>query len=117
MWGCRLLECAALIQPDVRWCSGLTELVKTAGRAAARNVMPVPHCTGVCSYHLVITRMHSPFAEFLMRAPAADQVIPMMAPILLDEPPPEGDMIRLPDRPGFGVRLNPDFALQRPFPR
>jgi L-rhamnonate dehydratase len=118
-WGFRLLlemECADLIQPDVGWCGGLTELIKIADLAAARNVMLVPHCSGVYSYHFVITRTHSPFAEFLMRAPAADQVIPMMAPILLDEPLPEGGVIRLPDRPGFGVGLNPDFALHRPFP-
>lgn len=30
---------------------------------------------------------------------------------------PERDRIRLPETPGFGVRLNPAVALHRPYPR
>jgi hypothetical protein len=40
----------------------------------------------VYSYHFVITRINSPFAEFLMMAPEADE-IPMLQP-LLGEPAP-----------------------------
>jgi L-rhamnonate dehydratase len=63
----------------------------------------------VYSYHFSITRHNSPFAEFLMMAPKADEVIPMFSPLLLDEPVPRNGKLKLGDAPGFGVRLNPDF--------
>ena len=68
---------------------------------------------------VVITRHNSPFAEFLMMAPKADQVVPMFTPLLLDEPVPVNGRMKASalDRPGFGVRLNPECALNRPYPR
>jgi L-rhamnonate dehydratase len=117
-WGFRLLlemECCDLIQPDVGWCGGVTELIKISAMADARGVLVVPHASSVYSYHFVITRHNSPFTEFLMMAPKADEVVPMMNPLLLDEPLPVGGRMKLPDTPGFGVRLNPDCALHRPY--
>lgn len=113
-----LLEmgCADILQPDVGWCGGLTELLKIAALADAHGKLVVPHGSSVYSYHFVITRHNSPFAEFLMMAPKADKVVPMFSPLLLDEPVPSGGRLRLPDTPGFGVRLNPECALSRPFP-
>jgi L-rhamnonate dehydratase len=117
-WGFRMLlemECADVIQPDVGWCGGITELIKISAMADARGVMVVPHGSSVYSYHFVVTRHNSPFAEFLMMAPGADVVIPMFSPLLLDEPVPENGRMRVPERPGFGVRLNPDVPLARPY--
>jgi L-rhamnonate dehydratase len=121
-WGFRLLlemGCCDIIQPDVGWCGGLTELIKISALADAHNAMVVPHGSSVYSYHFVITRHNSPFAEFLMMAPQADKVVPMFNPLLLDEPVPVNGRIKASalDQPGFGVRLNPDCALHRPYPR
>ena len=119
-WGFRLLlemGCCDLIQPDVGWCGGITELIKISALADAYNVPVVPHGSSVYSYHFVVTRHNSPFAEFLMMAPKADEVVPMFAPQLLDEPVPVNGRMKVPDRPGFGVRLNPDLALARPYAR
>jgi L-rhamnonate dehydratase len=111
-----LLEmgCCDVVQPDVGWCGGLTELLKISALAEAYHALVVPHGSSVYSYHFVITRHHSPFAEFLMMAPAADRVVPMFTPLLLDEPVPVNGRLKLPDAPGFGVRLNPACALHRP---
>jgi L-rhamnonate dehydratase len=117
-WGFRMLlemECADIIQPDVGWCGGITELVKISAMADARGVLVVPHGSSVYSYHFVVTRHNSPFAEFLMMAPGADVVVPMFSPLLLDEPVPESGRMKVPERPGFGVSLNPDCKLVRPF--
>lgn len=119
-WGFRLLldmECCDIIQPDVGWCGGLTELMKISALADAHGVLVVPHGSSVYSYHFVATRHNSPFAEFLMMAPKADEVIPMFSPLLLDEPVPvDGRMsISKLDRAGFGVRLNPECELHRPY--
>ena len=77
----------------------------------------MPHGSSVYSYHFVATRHNSPFAEFLMMAPAADKVVPMFSPLLLDEPVPENGRLRISalDKPGFGVRLNPACELARPY--
>jgi L-rhamnonate dehydratase len=117
-WGFRMLlemECADIIQPDVGWCGGITELVKISALADARGVLVVPHGSSVYSYHFVVTRHNSPFTEFLMMAPGADVVVPMFTPLLLDEPVPMNGRMVVPERPGFGVRLNPDCKLRRPF--
>lgn len=117
-WGFRMLlemGCCDLIQPDVNWCGGMTELIKISALADAYNVLVVPHGSSVYSYHFVVTRHNSPFAEFLMMAPKADQVVPMFTPLLLDEPVPVKGRMKVPDTPGFGVRLNPDCALARPY--
>jgi len=115
-WGFRMLlemECADILQPDVGWCGGLTELVKIADLADSHGVMVVPHGSSVYSYHFSITRHNSPFSEFLMMAPKADAVIPMFSPLLLDEPVPQNGRMKLSDAPGFGVRLNPECSLNR----
>jgi L-rhamnonate dehydratase len=117
-WGFRMLlemRCCDMIQPDVGWCGGLTELMKISALADAHKTLVVPHGSSVYSYHFVITRHNSPFAEFLMMAPDADKVVPMFTPLLLDEPIPVNGRMKVPDRAGFGVRLNPQCALQRPY--
>ncbi|SAK73384.1 mandelate racemase/muconate lactonizing protein [Caballeronia glebae] len=117
-WGFRMLfemGCADLVQPDVGWCGGITELIKISALADAHNVLVVPHGSSVYSYHFVVTRHNSPFAEFLMMAPKADQVVPMFTPLLLDEPVPVNGRMKVPETPGFGVRLNSECALTRPY--
>jgi L-rhamnonate dehydratase len=113
-WGFRLLlemGCADILQPDVGWCGGITELIKISAMADAHKVMVVPHGSSVYSYHFTITRHNSPFSEFLMMAPRADVIIPMFSPLLLEEPVPVNGRMRLSDAPGFGVRLNPACSL------
>ena len=118
-WGFRLLlemQCCDIVQPDVGWCGGMTELIKISNLADAHGKMVVPHGSSVYSYHFVITRHNSPFAEFLMMAPKADEVVPMFHPLLLDEPVPVQGRMKASalDAPGFGVRLNPQCTLHRP---
>ncbi|MGA0564040.1 L-rhamnonate dehydratase [Ancylobacter sp. VNQ12] len=120
-WGFRLLlemGCCDIIQPDVGWCGGVTELIKISALADAHSTLVVPHGSSVYSYHFVITRHNSPFAEFLMMHPVPDQVVPMFTPLLLDEPVPVNGRMKASalDKPGFGVRLNPDVKLHRPHP-
>ncbi|MFC7925093.1 L-rhamnonate dehydratase [Microbacterium laevaniformans] len=117
-WGFRhLLEMKAadIIQPDVGWCGGITELAKISALADAHGVMVVPHGSSVYSYHFVVTRTNSPFAEFLMMHPTAEEVVPMFSPILDGEPVPVDGRLKVPETPGFGVSLNPDIPTFRPY--
>ena len=119
-WGFRMLlemECCDIIQPDVGWCGGVTELLKISALADAKGKMVIPHGSSVYSYHFVVTRHNSPFAEFLMMHPGPTEVVPMFAPQLLGEPVPVNGRIKASalDKPGFGVDLNRDIPLHRPY--
>ena len=111
--------CADLLQPDIGWCGGLSELMRISAYADAHRIPVVPHGSSVYSYHYAATRPESPFTEFLVMHPDGTEVTPMFSPVLRDEPVP--DKGRLPvsllERPGFGADLNPDCRLHRPFPR
>lgn len=119
-WGFRMLmdmECCDIIQPDVGWCGGVTELIKIANYADSKGVMMIPHGSSVYSYHFVITRHNSPFAEFLMMHPGPTEVVPMFHPQLIGEPVPVNGRLHVSalDKPGFGVELNRDLPMHRPY--
>lgn len=111
-----LLEmgCADIIQPDVTWCGGITELMKISALADSYDVMTIPHGSSVYSYHFVVTRQNSPFAEFLIMSPDGASVVPTLSPLLLDEPVPQNGKLRLSDKPGFGVVVNRSLPFIRP---
>ncbi|ALX65881.1 L-rhamnonate dehydratase [Microbacterium sp. XT11] len=116
-WGFRqLLETGVdLIQPDVGWCGGITELIKISALADAHGAMVVPHGSSVYSYHFVVTRTNSPFAEFLMMHPTAEEVVPMFSPMLVGEPVPVDGRLKVPETPGFGVELSDAIQKHRPY--
>jgi L-rhamnonate dehydratase len=119
-WGFRMLmdmECCDIIQPDVGWCGGVTELIKIAAYADSKGVMMIPHGSSVYSYHFVITRHNSPFAEFLMMHPGPTEVVPMFHPQLIGEPVPVNGRLHVSalDQPGFGVELNRELPMHRPY--
>jgi hypothetical protein len=49
-----------------------------------------------------------------MMAPEADEVVPMVQPLLRGEPAPVNGRMRLPDTTGFGAELNPDVPFGAP---
>jgi L-rhamnonate dehydratase len=117
-WGFRqLLEmgCADILQPDVGWCGGITELMKISSLADAYGALVIPHGSSVYSYHFVITRTNSPFAEFLMMHETAEEIVPMFSPMLVGEPIPVNGKLQLAETPGFGVELNPNLERTRPY--
>lgn len=117
-WGFRHLlemDAADIIQPDVGWCGGITELIKISALADAHGALVIPHGSSVYSYHFVVTRTNSPFAEFLMMHETAEAVVPMFSPMLLGEPVPVNGRLTVPETPGFGVELNPEIDKHRPY--
>ncbi|MEH5216127.1 enolase C-terminal domain-like protein [Escherichia marmotae] len=106
-----------IMQPDVGWCGGLTTLVEIAAIAKSRGQLVVPHGSSVYSHHAVITFTNTPFSEFLMTSPDCSSMRPQFDPILLNEPVPVNGRIHksVLDKPGFGVELNRDCNLKRPY--
>ena len=90
-------------------CGGFSALADAHGK------LVVPHGSSVYSYHFVVTQHNSPFAEFIMMHPEASEVVPMFSPLLSNEPVPERGRLKVPDRPGFGVEIDPGSKLERPY--
>ncbi|EGO02900.1 hypothetical protein SERLA73DRAFT_119927 [Serpula lacrymans var. lacrymans S7.3] len=111
----KLLETHSIdiLQPDVTWVGGLTELLKISAHAAAYDVPVVPHASSSYSYHFALSQTNAPFAEIVCNAPDGKSVQPSFGKLFLNEPLPENGRIEVSafDRPGFGLELNPDVKL------
>ncbi|MDF7640158.1 L-rhamnonate dehydratase [Bifidobacterium sp. ESL0784] len=106
-----------ILQPDVGWCGGITSLCEIAALAKSHGQLVVPHGSSVYSHHAVITFTNTPFSEMLMVAPKADHIRPQFDPVLIGEPVPHDGIITAEelDKPGFGVELNTECPLERPY--
>jgi L-rhamnonate dehydratase len=98
-----------IIQPDVMWLGGLTELLRVSAMAAAYDIPVVPHASGPYSYHFVMSQPNTPFQEYLANSPDGKSVLPVFGDLFLDEPIPTKGFLTTADldKPGFGLTLNP----------
>ena len=94
-----------IVQPDATWTGGITETRKVAALAQAHGLPVVPHVFSsavatIANMHLIAALPNAGLLEFdLNPNPLRSE--------LFEEPievSPEGT-VRLPDRPGLGVRL------------
>ncbi|KAF2720455.1 L-rhamnoate dehydratase-like protein [Polychaeton citri CBS 116435] len=102
-----------ILQPDVMWVGGMTELLKISSMAAAYDLPVVPHASGPYSYHFVVSQPNSPFQEYLANSPDGKSVLPVFGNLFTNEPIPERGYLEVSvlDRPGFGLELNPAAPL------
>ncbi|KAL4893336.1 enolase C-terminal domain-like protein [Aspergillus ambiguus] len=102
-----------IIQPDVMWLGGLTELLKVSAMAAAYDVPVVPHASGPYSYHFVVSQPNTPFQEYLANSADGRSVEPVFGNLFVNEPiPTKGYLdVSILDKPGFGLELNPNAPL------
>lgn len=115
-WGFKELiqhGAADVLQPDITWCGGITEIRKVCALAAAHSLPVIPHNGGCFSYHLIMAHTNCPMAEYLVYGGAGDQFVPTH-PMFDGEPLPIDGYIHLTDAPGFGIELRPDAPLHRP---
>ena len=117
-----------IIQPDVMWLGGLTELLKVSAMAAAYDIPVVPHASGAYSYHFVISQPNTPFQEYLANSPDGSSVLPVFGDMFIDEAIPNKGFLTAADldQPGFGLVMNPaakarlvpsDYLLNPPPPK
>ena len=105
-----------ILQPDVMWVGGLTELLRISAMAAAYDIPVIPHGSGVYSYHFVMSQPHSPFVEYINTSPKSDEILPVFGKLFTNEVLPENGTVRPPDLPGWGLELNRDeVTLHRPY--
>lgn len=104
-----------IIQPDVMWLGGLTELLKVSALAAAYDIPVVPHASGNYSYHFVASQTNTPFQEYLANSPDGESVQPVFGNLFVDEPiPVKGYLdVSVLNKPGFGLEINHAAPLVR----
>jgi L-rhamnonate dehydratase len=110
-------KCADILQPDINWVGGLTEARRIVAMASAYDIPVIPHGSSVFSYHLQYAFTNCPLAEFLVMSPQADRLVPLFGGLFKNEPLPENGYLGLPEAPGWGVELNDQLKLIRPYAR
>jgi L-rhamnonate dehydratase len=109
----QLLEhkAAAIWQPDIHWCGGLSELRRIGALAAAYDIPVIPHSGAQRdSVHYIMATPNAPWAEFSgegMPPPGGpDIVYKSYEEDNLLTRGPEGIYTRPSERPGFGWELD-----------
>ena len=94
-----------ILQPDIKWCGGLSEAVKIYTIAEAAGISTIPHAGAGAPWgqHFGIAMPESPMAEFWM---GSDPGIPLeeVCPIPGMPMPKDGYVIPS-DTPGFGMEI------------
>ncbi len=112
-WGCKqLLDAAAVdvLQPDIYWAGGISELLKICALASTYDVQVVPHGHSTpATAHVLLAQpvQLCPYIEYLVKWNEVHQCF-------FKEPlkPVHGRVVP-PDRPGMGVELDDDKIEQR----
>ncbi|KAL3458229.1 enolase C-terminal domain-like protein [Aspergillus heterothallicus] len=102
-----------ILQPDVTWVGGLTELLKISALAAAYDIPVVPHASGPYSYHFAFSQVNCPFQEYVAASADGRSILPVFGSLFLNEPMPHDGhlLVSSLDKPGFGLELNPAANL------
>jgi len=102
-----------ILQPDVMWCGGLTELLRISAMAAAYDVAVVPHGSGPYSAHYTVTQPNCPFSEYIANSPDGQSIQPVFGKLFTNEAMPVNGVMTLEqlNAPGFGLELNPEATL------
>jgi L-rhamnonate dehydratase len=104
-------RCVDVLQPDIRWAGGLSEVLKIYTIAEAAGIATLPHgAAGMpAGQHFAAAMPESPLAEFVLRSPPG---VPLQdANRIPGMPVPEQGTIALGDAPGFGMQFSAaDFA-------
>ena len=104
-WGVKvLLDAGAVdvLQTDVTWAGGLTEMTKICALASAYDIPVIPHHGQIASTQLIASQTITtcPVQEYLIQHGARGQFF-HKEPVV-----PKGGRISLPDRPGIGIELD-----------
>jgi L-alanine-DL-glutamate epimerase-like enolase superfamily enzyme len=102
----RYLAAGALqiVQADPEWCGGVSELVKICTVCSLHDVRVIPHG------HSLHTALHVVAAQSPMTCPLVENLLLKMESYHHFEkspPPVVHARIALPQRPGFGIELDP----------
>ena len=110
----RMIELRAVdvVQPDVCYVGGLTRALRVAGMAAAAGLPVVPHSANltlvtVFALHMMGALPNAgPYVELSIEP---DEYYPWQRGIFDPEPVAVDGAVQIPDGPGWGVEVRPDW--------
>lgn len=94
-----------VLQPDVMWVGGLTELLRISAHASAYDLPIIPHGSGPYSYHFIASQPGSPVCEYVAASPDGRSVRPVFGALFVGESVPENGKLKINDAPGFGMEI------------
>ena len=111
----RLIEERTLdiLQPDVMWVGGLTELLKIAAHASAYDIPVVPHGSGPYSSHFIASQTSAAFCEYVAASPDGRSIQPVFGGLFTGEDLPINGKLQMSASPGFGMELADPSMLER----
>ena len=98
-----------VLQPDMKWCGGLSEALKIYTIGEAAGIITIPHAAVASAWgqHFAIAMPESPMAEFWM---GSDPGIPLDE---IDWMPglaiPKDGYVTPTDAPGFGMDIKDEW--------
>jgi L-rhamnonate dehydratase len=101
-----------ILQPDVMWVGGLTELLRIAAHASAYDIPVVPHGSGPYSYHFIASQTGPAFCEYVAASPDGRSILPIFGDLFEGEDLPQDGRLRVSEAPGFGMQLADRARLQ-----
>jgi L-rhamnonate dehydratase len=94
-----------IVQPDVMWVGGMTELLKIAAHASAYDIPVVPHGSGPYSYHFIASQTGPAFCEYVAASPDGKTIQPVFGELFVGEDLPVNGKLKVSTSPGFGMTL------------
>ena len=110
----RLIESRTLdvLQPDVMWVGGLTELLRIAAHASAYDIPVIPHGSGPYSYHFIASQTAAPLCEYVAASADGRSIRPVFGDLFDGEALPEQGRLKVSGAPGFGMTVADRSMLQ-----
>jgi len=107
-------RCVDILQPDLRWCGGLTEGLKIYAIGEAAGIPTIPHAGGStpAGLHFTYAMPEARMAEYWL--PSAPGVALKDVPPVPSFPVPKNGRIKPSDAPGFGLEITDRELLPWP---
>lgn len=105
-------EVVDIVQPDIQWSGGLSEVVKINTLAEAHGVKTIPHaaCNTPFGQHAVAALLNCPLGEFHI---ASDVGVPLdFAEIVPGAVVPKDGYVVPSDAPGFGIEVKDEWITE-----
>ena len=94
-----------ILQPDVMWVGGLTELLRIAAHASAYDIPVIPHGSGPYAYHFIASQTNAPLCEYVAASADGKSIRPIFGALFSGEEVPANGRLKVSDRPGFGMEI------------
>ena len=93
-----------VVQPELQWAGGLTEVLRIAALARGRGIPIIPHTAGAYSYQFTMAHVDAPMAEYIVLGDGSS--VTSRDGVIAREPVIQDGYVVLDDSPGFGVELD-----------